>query len=80
MSIHIFQFSVQLIYIAKRNKKIKRIRKMEKNGEQRKTHHPKMSPLPGYHERMKLSRKTTQLYLSPNEIHFDIRELCNTNK
>ena len=63
MSIHFFRFSVQLIYIAKRNKKIKQIRKMEKNGEQRKTHRPKMSLLPGYRERMKLSRETTQLYV-----------------
>ena len=62
MSIHIFRFSVQLINVVNRDKKL--------NGE-------KMSPLPGYRERIE-SRKT--LYLSPNEIHFDIRELRNTNK
>ena len=50
---------------------------MEKNGEQRKTYRPKMSPLPGYRERMKILHCSI---LSPNEIYFDIRELCNTNK
>ena len=35
---------------------------MEKNSEQRKTYRPKMSPLPGYRERMKLSMKILHSY------------------